>query len=59
MEKEADMFASYYLAPYEALKECKNQIDNDCVSSFLWVKEENLLLKLYPGRIVLPHEVFD
>jgi len=33
--------------------------DNDCISSFLWVKEENLLLKLYPGKIVLPHEVFD
>ncbi len=33
--------------------------DNDCVSSFLWVNEENLLLKLYPGRIVLPQEVFD
>ncbi len=33
--------------------------DTDCVSSFLWVKSENLLLKLYPGRIVLPREVVD
>jgi len=32
--------------------------DTDCISSFLWVKEENILLKLYPGRIVLPKEVF-
>ena len=31
--------------------------DNDCVSSFLWANEEDLLLKLYPGRIVLPQEV--
>jgi len=28
--------------------------DTDCISSFLWVKEENILIKLYPGRIVLP-----
>ncbi len=33
--------------------------DTDCISSFLWVKEENILLKLYPGRIVLPQQVFD
>lgn len=33
--------------------------DTDCISSFLWVGEENILLKLYPGRIVLPQEVFD
>ncbi|WP_201024189.1 hypothetical protein, partial [Tepidibacillus decaturensis] len=32
--------------------------DTDCISSFLWVKEENILFKLYPGRIVLPKEVF-
>jgi len=32
--------------------------DTDCISSFLWVKEENVLFKLYPGRIVLPKEVF-
>jgi hypothetical protein len=28
--------------------------DTDCLSSFLWVKNENILLQLYPGRIVLP-----
>ena len=32
--------------------------DTDCISSFLWVKEENILLKLYPGRIILPKEVY-
>jgi hypothetical protein len=31
--------------------------DTDCISSFLWVKEENLLLKLYPGIVVLPKQV--
>ena len=33
--------------------------DTDCISSFLWVKEEDMLLKLYPGKIILPHEVFE
>lgn len=33
--------------------------DTDCLSAFLWVREENLLLKLYPGRLVLPQQVFD
>ena len=33
--------------------------DTDCISSFLWVKEENLLLKLYPGAVVLPKQVYD
>lgn len=33
--------------------------DTDCLSSFLWVGQENLLLHLYPGRIVLPKQVFD
>jgi predicted nucleic acid-binding protein len=32
--------------------------DTDCISSFLWVKQENLLLQLYPGRIVLSYQVF-
>jgi predicted nucleic acid-binding protein len=32
--------------------------DTDCISSFLWVKQENLLLQLYKGRIVLPYQVF-
>ena len=33
--------------------------DTDCISSFLWVKQENLILQLYPGRIILPQEVFN
>jgi predicted nucleic acid-binding protein len=32
--------------------------DTDCFSSFLWVKQENILLSLYHGRIVLPQEVY-
>ncbi|HZX46429.1 MAG TPA: hypothetical protein VFF83_04085 [Clostridia bacterium] len=32
--------------------------DNDCISSFLWVNEEHILFKLYPGRIVLPSQVY-
>ncbi len=24
--------------------------DTDCLSAFLWVKEENILFKLYPGN---------
>ncbi|MTI94355.1 MAG: hypothetical protein FH749_02550 [Firmicutes bacterium] len=33
--------------------------DTDCISSFLWVREERILLNLYPRRIVLPQEVFN
>ena len=33
--------------------------DTDCMSSFLWVREENLLLKLYRGRVILPMQVFN
>lgn len=33
--------------------------DTDCISSFLWVKEENILFKLYSGGIVLPKQVYD
>ena len=33
--------------------------DTDCISAFLWVKEENILFKLYPGRIILPKPVFN
>ena len=32
--------------------------DTDCISAFLWVKEENILSKLYPGKIILPKPVF-
>ena len=32
--------------------------DTDCLCAFLWVKEECLLAKLYPGKIVLPSQVY-
>lgn len=33
--------------------------DTDCLSSFLWVHREDILLRLYPGKIVLPQQVFN
>ena len=33
--------------------------DNDCISAFLWVGNENLLTKLYPGKIFIPKPVYD
>jgi len=33
--------------------------DTDSISAFLWVKKEDILLKLYPGRIVLPKDVYN
>jgi len=32
--------------------------DTDCLSAFLWVKEESLVVQFYPGRVVLPLEVY-
>lgn len=32
--------------------------DTDCISSFLWVGQENIMLQLYQGKIVLPQQVF-
>ncbi len=32
--------------------------DNDCLSAFLWVGDESLLVKLYPGRIMIPKHVY-
>lgn len=32
--------------------------DNDCLSAFLWVDNESILAKLYPGRIVIPRQVY-
>ena len=32
--------------------------DTDCLSAFLWVDNENLLTKLYGGRIILPEQVY-
>ena len=34
-------------------------IDTDCISAFLWVENESLLEKLYPGRIVMPRPVYE
>lgn len=32
--------------------------DTDCLSAFLWVGSENILVKLYGGKIVLPKQVY-
>lgn len=45
------------------MKEKKSMIDQyfydtDCISSFLWVGKENILIKLFSGRIVVPVQVF-
>ena len=33
--------------------------DTDCLSSFLWVKEETIILNIFTGRIVIPKVVLD
>jgi predicted nucleic acid-binding protein len=33
--------------------------DTDCLSAFLWVGHENLIVQLYKSRIVLPQQVYD
>jgi predicted nucleic acid-binding protein len=33
--------------------------DTDCLSAFLWVDKESILAKLYPGRIVIPSQVYN
>ena len=33
--------------------------DTDCLSAFLWIREESILTKLYPGRIILPAQVYE
>lgn len=33
--------------------------DTDCLSAFLWVREESILARLYSGRIVLPTQVYN
>lgn len=33
--------------------------DTDCLSSFLWVNQQNLLTLLYPGKIIIPKPVYD
>ena len=32
--------------------------DTDCLSAFLWVREESILARLYSGRIILPEQVY-
>lgn len=32
--------------------------DTDCLSAFLWVNNQSLLARLYPGRIVIPSAVY-
>lgn len=32
--------------------------DTDCLSAFLWIKDESILTKLYPGRVVIPKQVY-
>ena len=32
--------------------------DTDCLSAFLWVREDSILAKLYGGRIILPAQVY-
>lgn len=33
--------------------------DTDCLSAFLWVREESILAKLYAGNIILPAQVYN
>ena len=33
--------------------------DSDCISAFLWIGNESLLVKMYPGKIVIPKPVYD
>lgn len=33
--------------------------DTDCLSAFLWVKEEKILSQLYPGNIIVPQPVYN
>ena len=32
--------------------------DTDCLSAFLWVNNQSLLAQLYPGRIIIPAQVY-
>lgn len=33
--------------------------DTDCISAFLWVKKEDIVLNLFTGKIILPQPVYD
>lgn len=32
--------------------------DTDCLSAFLWINNQSLLAMLYPGRVIIPAEVY-
>lgn len=32
--------------------------DTDCLSAFLWVNNQSLLAQLYPGRVIIPAQVY-
>lgn len=33
--------------------------DTDCLSAFLWVGSENILIQLFKGKVVIPQQVYD
>jgi len=33
--------------------------DNDCISSFLWVKAEHILISLFSGNMIIPQQAYD
>ncbi|MGN1030064.1 MAG: hypothetical protein ACI4PQ_00510 [Butyricicoccaceae bacterium] len=33
--------------------------DADCISAFLWTKEQSILAKMYPGRIGIPRQTYE
>ena len=33
--------------------------DTDCICAFLWINEESLLERMFPGKIVIPKEVYN
>lgn len=32
--------------------------DTDCLSAFLWINNQNLLIQLYPDSIIIPEQVY-
>lgn len=34
-------------------------IDTDFISAFLWVGEESIVTKFFPGRVVVPMQVYN
>lgn len=33
--------------------------DTDCLSAFLWINNQSLIAQLYPGRIIIPAQVYE